>query len=75
VRLLADLEDDRMMTLYELIRLDANGVRTSEAFYFEDDYAAMSYALPLANGGRVEVWHEGKRIAFTDELPARLQAA
>jgi hypothetical protein len=64
-----------IMHSYGIIKTTAAGVRTVQWMLFADAHSAMAYALPLARGCLLEIWNQGKCIAFVDELPASLRAA
>ena len=48
--------------LYRLVEYDIDGRELSEEFRAEDDRVALSRALSVAEGVRVELWRGGKLI-------------
>jgi hypothetical protein len=63
------------MTDYSIVREDVAGRRLADLHPFQDDDAAISYVLPIAKGGRVEIWRGEKLIAAVDERRCLQQSA
>jgi hypothetical protein len=57
------------MAVYKISSVTMRGEAAGHTMSFEDDDAAIAYALPLARGNLIEVWRGGRLIATVDERP------
>ena len=57
------------MPSYTISILSSTGDAVTESWAFEDDDAAIAYALPLARGKLIEVRRDSKLVATVDERP------
>lgn len=57
------------MRHYCIIFVSAQGEQKHEVLRSVDDDAAIACSLPLARGGLIEIWRQGKLVATIDERP------
>jgi hypothetical protein len=58
------------MTSYTIVRERNNGICSADEYAFQDDQAAILFAMPETREASIQIWREDRLITCLDERRA-----